>query len=223
MIPIVSIVGKSNTGKTTLSEKLIQELKQRGYRVATVKHVARELEMDRPGKDSWRLARAGADAVWVSGPEGLHMHKPVQRDLKLEELPAHIGAGFDLILAEGFKESPVPKIEVHRKVIGGNLLFSPAQLLAVVTDEPLEVEAPLFSWDEVGALADLIEAEFLSARPMEAEVTLFVDEQPIDLNPFMVSILTRVVSAMVSVLRGVGEIRAVSLHIKKNTEIKGPE
>jgi len=71
VIPVVSIVGKSNSGKTTLLEKLIPELKRRGYRVATVKHDTHGFEIDRPGKDTWRLAQAGADAVVISSGDKL--------------------------------------------------------------------------------------------------------------------------------------------------------
>lgn len=220
MIPIISVVGLSSTGKTTLLEKLIQELKQRGYRIAAIKHAAQELDMDKPGTDSTRLAQAGADAVWVSSTHGLYMHRRMKRDLRLEELSYYAGPGFDLILAEGFKESAGPKIEVHRKVIGGEIISLPHQLLAVVSDEPLDVDVPLFSWEEIGELAELIEANFLAEPPAEAEMELFVEEKPIALNPFMVNILNRTVSAMVSVLKGVGEIRSVSLHFKKNTESK---
>ncbi|MBI4330383.1 MAG: molybdopterin-guanine dinucleotide biosynthesis protein B [Chloroflexi bacterium] len=220
MIPIIAVVGRSNTGKTTLMERLVRELKQKGYRIAAVKHAAQELDMDKPGSDSSRLAEAGADAVWVNSPLGLYMHRTTTRNLRLDELPYYIGPGFDLILAEGFKESAGPKIEVHRREIGGELLSLPHQLLAVVSDEALDVDVPLFSWDEAGELAELIEMNFLSQPPGEAEMDLFVEQNPIALNPFMVNILNRTVTAMVSVLKGVGEIRSVSLHFKKNT---GPE
>ncbi len=222
MIPILSIVGKSNTGKTTLAEKLIKELKGRGYRVAVIKHAARELDMDRPGTDSSRLAAAGADGVWVTSPRGLYAFRPVERDLALEELLYSVGPGFDVILAEGFKESPMPRIEVHRKVIGGELLSRAEQLVAVVSDEDLDVDAPLFSWEQMGELTDLIESHFLSEPAGEAEVNLYVNQRPLALNLFMVSILTRSVEAMVSVLKGVGEIRDISLNVKKNTGMRRP-
>jgi molybdopterin-guanine dinucleotide biosynthesis protein B len=179
---------------------------------------AQDLELDKPGKDSWRLARAGADAVWVSSPEGLFMHRTDRKGIKPEELPYLIGPGFDILFVEGFKESQLPKIEVHRKEIGGELLFSPQQLLAVVTDEPLNIDTPVFSWDNTEELADFIEDGFLSQPEAEADVSLFVNKLPMELNPFMVSILNRTLTAMVSTLRGAGEVKSITVHIDKNVD-----
>ncbi|MFC1930464.1 molybdopterin-guanine dinucleotide biosynthesis protein B [Chloroflexota bacterium] len=216
------MVGKSHSGKTTLIEKLLPGLKEAGFMVATVKHVVQDLEMDKPGKDSWRLARSGADSVYVSTPDGLYMHHPVKRDMKLEELPGLIGPGYDLLLAEGFKESRFPKIEVHRKEIGGDLLFRSHQLVAAVSDEPLQEPVLTFPWDAMEDLVDFIIANFLSEPRGEARVELFVNEVPIQLNPFMVSILNRNLSALVSVLRGVGEINSMNLHTKNWKNIEEP-
>lgn len=217
MIPIVSIVGKSNTGKTTLAERLLRDIKGRGYRVAAVKHALRELDMDRPGTDSSRLVEAGADGLWVVASGELFMRRPVKEALKLEDLPYYIGPGFDIILAEGFKEaSSAPRIEVHRKVIGGELVSRPEQLLAVVSDEPLKVAAPVFSWEQMSDLATLIESRFLSEPKAEASVDLFVGEHPVALNPIMATVLTRTVSALISALKDVGEPGRISLHIRKN-------
>lgn len=222
MIPIVSIVGKSNTGKTTLAERLLKELKGRGYRVAMVKHALRELDMDRPGTDSSRLVAAGADGLWVVATGELFMRRPVKEALKLEDLPYYIGPGFDIILAEGFKEaSAAPRIEVHRKVIGGDLVSRPEQLLAVVSDEPLKVAGPLFSWEQMGELATLIETRFLSEPKGEAVVDLFVNEHPVSLKPIMANVLARTVTGLISALKGVGQPGRISLHIRKNAGTGG--
>lgn len=159
---VLSFVGPSNSGKTTLLTNLIPELKRRGHRVAAAKHSMGDLDLDQPGKDSWRLARAGSDAVVVSGPQRVALVKKVEGDPTLEEVLAVVGDGYDLVLIEGFKRSKVPKIEVHRKV-QGDLVCSPEELLAVVTDEPLEVPVPQFSAEQVEALADLIEDRFLAS------------------------------------------------------------
>jgi molybdopterin-guanine dinucleotide biosynthesis protein MobB len=159
---VLSVVGRSNSGKTTLLESLIPELKRRGYRVAVVKHSMRGFDLDQPGKDSWRLTEAGSDAVVLSAPHKVALIKNVVREATLEELLAVIGDDCDLILLEGFKHSNAPKIEVHRKVLG-DLVCPPEELSAVVTDEPLNVAAPQFSVDQRVALADLIEDRFLAS------------------------------------------------------------
>jgi len=100
MIPIISIVGKSEVGKTTLLERLIAELKGRGYRIGTIKHDTHGFEIDKPGKDSWRHARAGSDAVLISSSEKLALIKRVDRERTLDELLAYMG-DVDLVLTEG--------------------------------------------------------------------------------------------------------------------------
>src|SRR4030042_3390165 len=115
MIPIVSIVGKSDSGKTTLIEKLLPELGRRGYRVATVKHDVHGFEVDREGKDSWRHKKAGAHTVVLSSPQKVAVIRDVERDLTLEEIREKFIRDVDLILSEGYKNDVQPKIEGFRK------------------------------------------------------------------------------------------------------------
>ncbi|HEX3015676.1 MAG TPA: molybdopterin-guanine dinucleotide biosynthesis protein B, partial [Desulfobacteria bacterium] len=97
MTPVISIVGKSNVGKTTLIEKLIAELKRRGFKVATVKHDVHGFEIDIPGKDTWRHAQAGADVVVISSPQKLAMINRVEQELELDQICAQV-QGVDLII-----------------------------------------------------------------------------------------------------------------------------
>jgi molybdopterin-guanine dinucleotide biosynthesis protein MobB len=114
-IPVISIVGRSNSGKTTLLEKLISELKQRGYRVAAVKHHYHAgFTFDVPGKDSYRFAQAGADHVAVAGPDRVVHVRRWEREPSLAEVVADI-RDVDLILTEGYKRERAPKIEVWRR------------------------------------------------------------------------------------------------------------
>jgi len=164
-LPIVSIVGKSQSGKTVLMEQLIAEFKKRGYKVAALKHSHGGMEIDRPGKDSWRFAQAGSDAVCVSSPDKLALIKNLNHDLNIEEIMSIVGSEFDLIIAEGFRKSKIPKIEVHRKELGDDLLCSPEELSAIVTDESLDTAIPQLPWGDTVAVADFIEKNFvLKAR-----------------------------------------------------------
>ena len=210
MRPIISIVGKSKSGKTTLLEGLIIELKQRGYTVAVIKHASDDFELDKVGKDSWRLSQAGSEVVAISSPNKLAVIKQVEHDLSPRELPHFIGGDYDLLLTEGFKRGGIPKIEVHRKEQGKELLCSPRQLLAVVTDEPLSVDVPQFSKEEVQGLADLIENRLLTQRK-EDDVELVINNVPVPLKRFVRSFLAKTLLGMVSALRGVKEVK--SLHI----------
>lgn len=164
MPPVVSIVGKSNSGKTTVVVKLIRELLSRSYRVATVKHVPQETVFDTPEKDSWRHIRAGSLATVISSRDKLVQIRPVAKEPSLEEITRFIGDEFDVVLAEGFKESDVPKIEVHRREIGLPLP-SVKKLIAYVTDEPMETDIRQFSFADIKPLADLIETEIIKHRP----------------------------------------------------------
>ena len=169
-LPLVSIVGKSQSGKTLLMEQLIAEFKKRGYKVAAVKHSHGEMEIDHPGKDSWKFSQAGSDAVCISSPDKLAFIKNLDRELSIEEIMPIIGPGFDLVLAEGFKKSRIPKIEVHRKEPGDDLLCSPEELSAIVTDASLETliadgrKPPVFRWGDTVAIADFIEKNFVLNR-----------------------------------------------------------
>src|SRR5512134_4143595 len=100
MIPIVSIVGKSDAGKTTLIEKLVPELVRRGYRIATVKHDVHGFEVDREGKDSWRHKQAGAHTVVISSPSKLAVIRDVEMDVTLDMIRERFIHDVDLILSE---------------------------------------------------------------------------------------------------------------------------
>lgn len=160
--PIVSVVGTSDSGKTTLLERLIPELKARGYKVAVVKHDVHGFEMDREGKDSWRLKQAGADAVIVSSPKRIGLIQDVERDHSLEELREMLPLEVDLILSEGYKRGIHPKVEVYRKAHREELLCTEQDnLLAVASDAPLALGVPCVDIDDPKALADLIEEKIL--------------------------------------------------------------
>jgi molybdopterin-guanine dinucleotide biosynthesis protein MobB len=165
MTPIVSIVGTSNSGKTTLLEKLIPELKSRGYRVALVKHDVHGFEMDHEGKDSWRLKRAGADAVIISSPWKIALVQEVDRDSSLEQLRNRFQLDVDVILAEGFKRGAHPKIEVFRQGHRDELLCAgDDNLLAVASDVPLAVGVPCLDINDPKPLVDLIEKKIMGKR-----------------------------------------------------------
>ena len=161
MIPIISVVGKSDAGKTTLLEKLIRELKRRGYRVATVKHDAHSFEIDHPGKDTWRHAQAGSDHVVIASPARIAHIQRVKREMTLPEIAATID-DVDIILTEGFKRGPAPKIEVSRAEKGNELLCTREELVAIAADQLFDMDVPQFGMDDAAGLVDLIVQEFLT-------------------------------------------------------------
>jgi len=165
MIPIVSIVGKSNSGKTTLIEKLIAELTQRGWRVATIKHNRHGFEIDHEGKDSWRHRKAGAVATVLVSPRQVAVMEDVDADYGLDEIRERYIRNADIILAEGYKENPHPKIEVFRTDLLRERLCGPEDnLIALAGDRPVATDVPFYDWNDATGIANLIEKRFLSRK-----------------------------------------------------------
>ncbi|MFQ6001600.1 MAG: molybdopterin-guanine dinucleotide biosynthesis protein B [Anaerolineae bacterium] len=217
MIPIISVVGKSEVGKTTLLEKLIAELKRRGYRLGTIKHDTHGFEIDKPGKDSWRHAQAGSDAVLISSPEKLALIKRVDRERSLDELLAYLG-DVDLVLTEGYKSGDKPKIEVSRQARGQELLCHEEELLALVTDQPFDLDVPQFEHGDVAGLADLIEKEYLMG-PKKERVSLVVDGREIPLRTeFAAEVVKAVVKALVSTLHGTEGAKRIVITLEDEGE-----
>jgi len=166
--PVVSIIAKSGTGKTTLLEKLIAEMKQRGYRVGTIKHDAHSFNIDHEGKDSWRLTQAGADTMLITSPAKIAMVKqnPEEKEPPLTDTIAEFCDDLDIVLTEGFKRSSMPKIEVQRRERSERLLCRDEEndptLIAVATDMPRELDVPVYDINDVNGLCDLIVARFLT-------------------------------------------------------------
>jgi molybdopterin-guanine dinucleotide biosynthesis adapter protein len=156
-IPMVLITaGKSGSGKTTILERLIPELKKRKLRIGTIKHHHADFDMDIPGKDSWRHKKAGAEKTIISSPNRIGIVMDVDHDHSPEEL-AHFLTGVDFILVEGFKGENLPKVEIFRKEIHDKpLCIQDKNLIAMVTDEDLDLSVPRFGLDEMKELAEFI-------------------------------------------------------------------
>lgn len=164
MIPMVSIVGKSDSGKTTLLEKLIRELTDRGYRIASIKHDAHSFEIDHEGKDSWRHKNAGAVLTLISSASKIAMVLDSDHDHTMKELRDRFIKDVDLILAEGYKREDLPKIEVFRSALRKEMLCSSQDNLIAVAGDPSSVPigTPVFDLDDPKVLADFIEEKFLA-------------------------------------------------------------
>ena len=162
MIPIISILGRSNTGKTTLIEKLVPELSRRGYRVATIKHAPSGFEIDREGKDSWRYKKAGAyKTILISNTE-LALMEVLEREYSVEELIALYIKDADVVLLEGHKNNPYPKIEMLRRDIAPLPRDGREHLwIGVIGDQRHDSGVPCFQMEEIQKLADLLEERYL--------------------------------------------------------------
>lgn len=214
MIPIISIVGKSDSGKTTLIEKLVPELTRRGYRVATIKHDMHEFEVDREGKDSRRHKKAGAHTVVISSPKKIALIRDVERDLKLEEIRDKLIQDVDLILTEGYKKDVQPKIEVFREEKHKELLCTKEDnLVGIVSNKTFDIGVSCFFLDDMKGLADYIESRFLASEK-KGEISLQVNGKNIALTPFVKRILTKTIKGMLSSLKGCETSESIDIRIE---------
>jgi len=211
MPPVISIVGKSKSGKTTFIEKLIGELKSRGYLVATIKHTPQGMTFDERDKDSWRHLQAGSEVTATISPDKMVLIKPMAKELTLDQIARFFGEEYDIILAEGFKQGSAPKIEVHRREVGPPLA-AVKKLIAIATDEPLETNTRQFSLQDVKDLADLLEKGFI--KPQRERISLYINNAPVTLSTFPKEFISNVVLAMVSCLKGVGKIRNLEIFLR---------
>jgi molybdopterin-guanine dinucleotide biosynthesis adapter protein len=159
--PVLGIVGFSGSGKTTLTVALVAALKRRGLRVGTIKHDVHGFDLDRPGKDSWRHKQAGAGVTVVTSPQRIGMVMDVDHDHQpLELLPLMVG--MDIVLVEGFKRAPLPKIEVFRPEAGKPAACrGDRHLIAVVSDARLDWGVPRYAPDDTEGLCDFILSRLL--------------------------------------------------------------
>jgi molybdopterin-guanine dinucleotide biosynthesis protein B/molybdopterin-guanine dinucleotide biosynthesis protein len=156
---LVAVVGKSDSGKTTLIEKLVPELVRLGLRVGTVKHDAHSFEIDHPGKDSWRHGQAGAHAYVIASPERLAYIARLDEEMALADIVRRYFGDFDLVVCEGYKRTAPHRVEIFRRGAGHDApLCGPGEALALVTDTDARHEHR-FGLDEARGLA-----QFLAAR-----------------------------------------------------------
>lgn len=163
MVPIVSVVGKSDSGKTTYLEKIVRVLTSRGYRIGTIKHDAHSFEIDHEGKDSWRHKQAGAAITVISTPSKVAMVADTDHDHTIAELRDKFMGGVDIVLTEGYKKERHPKIEVFRHEMRRSLLCqADDNLIAIAGDPPDPPQGvPVFPLDDAAPLCDFLEQRFL--------------------------------------------------------------
>jgi molybdopterin-guanine dinucleotide biosynthesis protein B len=181
--PIVSIVGRSGVGKTTFLTKLIAELKRQGYRVAVLKHHgprtptaeteaaltreswdSQQVDLDVPGKDTWRHFQAGADTVIISGHDRMAMHHRPTRELTLDELVRLFPEPVDIVLTEGYTSARKPAIEIVRMAHSRHPMPIREELLALVSDAHFNLGIPQFELDDAPGVARFLESRFNLTR-----------------------------------------------------------
>ncbi|MBU0674266.1 MAG: molybdopterin-guanine dinucleotide biosynthesis protein B [Proteobacteria bacterium] len=219
--PIIALIGRPDSGKTTLLEKLIPELSGRGLRIGTVKHHVHGFEMDREGKDTWRHKRAGARVVALSSPSGLGVIRDVDHDHGIGELIDRYYHDVDLVIAEGYKRTALPKIEIFRSTAHQEpLSHRDNTWVAMVSDRVGEWDLPTFKLNDITGLADFIITRFM-ARTSRPKATLLADGTPVPLNDFVETFLRQAVQGMVTSLKGCREAREITITIRNDPNRSG--
>jgi molybdopterin-guanine dinucleotide biosynthesis protein B len=159
---IVSVIAtKSGMGKTTLVEELIKIFKSRNYTIGILKYDVKKFEIDKEGKDSYRFSQAGADNVIIASSKKLAMIQSLKEEKTIEEI-VNLFGDLDIVLIEGFKNNIYPKIEVHRKDVDKNILYNNpnydiSNIIALASDEKLDVNIPVLNLNNSVSIADFIE------------------------------------------------------------------
>ena len=213
MTPIISIVGKSNSGKTTLIEKLIPEFNRRGYRVGTVKHDVHGFEVDREGKDSWRHRKAGAYSTIISSPQQIALIRTMKDDTPLDEIRDRFIQDVDIIIAEGYKKGTAPKVEVFRKEVHKEpLCTAEDHLLALVSNQSFDLGVPCLDLDDGTGVVDIVERTLLTPRTLQ-NAHLKVNGKHVPLTPFIASFIEGSIRGMVSTLKGCDHSQSIEIAI----------
>ncbi len=166
--PAVCFVGRAKSGKTTLIERLIPELRARGYRVGVLKHHFHPTLVDQEGKDTWRYERVGASpVVIVSAVQTAAFHQ-TEKEPPMDVVLAEHFSGVDIVLVEGYRWADKPRIEVHRSARSEHLLCPAEDIIALVSDKQWDVSCPQFDLDDIESIANFVEQRFLKSQSPEA-------------------------------------------------------
>ncbi|MDO8532216.1 MAG: molybdopterin-guanine dinucleotide biosynthesis protein B [Dehalococcoidia bacterium] len=217
MASIVAFVGKTNSGKTTVLEGVVNALRERGYHVGAIKHFHHGVEMDRTGTDTWRFTRAGGNSVAIASPGRVWLTE-ARENVEPEWMAGRWMHDTDIVLCEDFKQSALPKVEVYRSKIGGELLSDPSEIVALVTDRPFPIQAPQFAPSDIAGIARFLEETCLRPARQVDSVDLFADGKRIPLGEFAQQIITRTLLGMASSLKGVGVPERLEFRVRRKSE-----
>ena len=158
--PVLGIAAWSGTGKTTLLTKVLPLLHAKGLRIGMLKHAHHSFDIDHPGKDSYELRKAGAEQMLIASSQrwALMVEAPLPGDPSLPDMLDRLDRStLDLILVEGFRHTPFPKIELHRPALGMPLLFpDDASIIAIASDTPLDTQLPQLDLNDPDAIVEFI-------------------------------------------------------------------
>jgi molybdopterin-guanine dinucleotide biosynthesis protein B len=198
---IFAFIGASDSGKTQLIRKLVGELKSRDFSVSVIKHCAHGFELEGQGKDTAQFMKAGSDSVCLYSPEGMAVFQQKKTGLDVGSIAGEFLRCSDFILVEGAKsDKKVKKIEVLKAGRPDESMCLPDERLAVVSEDGVERECPVFHPEEIGKIADFLEK---SEPEKKSQVQLDIDGVPVPMNPFVQRIFGNTLMGLIKALDGV--------------------
>jgi len=210
----LGIVGRSDTGKTTLILKLLPELEKRGYRVGVAKNCPHGFDFDREGKDSWKFYQGGASGVLLTSPcQVAFLKKKENKEEGILDFLSLVFHNFDLVLIEGFREeSKIKKVELLRKGVSERPDNSLKNVVAFVSDLEIEVNKPVFKPEQIYEIADFMER--LMEKSQDYQVEIIVNGERLPLNFFVKKMIGNLAFAVVDPLKREDEKEAEEIIIK---------
>jgi molybdopterin-guanine dinucleotide biosynthesis protein B len=212
-VPIVAFSGFSESGKTTFLEKLIPELKRRGYRIATIKQSHHEIDFA-PGKDSERHLAAGSEVSMVVSPAKMILTRYVGKEASIDDMIRLLGDDCDIIICEGFKYSDIPKVVIYRQGVS-SFPLGLSNVIGIITDDEIDTGTRQYSFADVEAVADMLEKEIII--PHACRINISVNNTAVPLIEFPRSIISRTILGMLTALKGVGIIRHARISVTNGT------
>jgi molybdopterin-guanine dinucleotide biosynthesis protein B len=211
---IFAFTGISDSGKTQLLQKLIGELKSRGYTVSVIKHCAHGFDLEEQGKDTAQFMEAGSDSVCMYSPDGIVVFQQKKTRLDVDKISREYLKCSGIILVEGAEsDKDLKKIEVLRKGFSEKVLCSPEELIAVVSDFDAGKNIPVFHPEDIERIAN-----FLENYPQEKEpqLRLDIDGVSVPMNPFVQKIFSNTMMGMIRSLEGIpDEPECITLSLSK--------
>ncbi len=212
-LPVVAVSGYSNSGKTMLVERLVGELVRRGYRVATIKHTHHDNNSS-AGKDTRRHIKAGSVATMLAGPHELEITRRAREGASLGEMIAMMGSDWDILICEGFKKEPLPRIWLYQE--DGRIMMrveKPGSDTDTREDMVLSDERHELSDENISKVCDMLEEDII--RPRRGRVSIYVNGKEVPLTEFPASVISNTITGMLSALKGADGIESVNISLKR--------
>lgn len=216
MAKVLAVIGKSNSGKTTLIERLVPALRERGLTVGTIKHASHGFALDHEGKDSYRHKNSGAVATVVTGPDSLALIRDSSVGWDVTKMVSHYLADMDLVLVEGFKSENLAKLELSAT---GERIFGDDDnsVQAVVSDRPVVSRKPVLQRDDIESIADFV-YNFYTQSQQKGKVNIFVNGELLSVKSFVADMFYRVLVGMTGLLKGSEGMKRLTVDITLDDE-----